>query len=65
EISGRGCEENLLLLGELYYKEGKSIEALNKFNAVLQVNPENVKAAAYVIMINDVLDFYHKDLLNP
>lgn len=65
EVSGKGREENLLLLGELYYKEGRSIEALNKFNAVLQVNPGNVKAAAYVTMINDVLDFYHKDLLNP
>ena len=58
-------EEKLLLLGELYYKEGRSVEALNKFNAVLKVNPDNTKAAAYVTMINDILNFYHKDLLNP
>ena len=41
------------------------MDALNKFNAVLKINPVNKKAAAYVTMINDVLDFYHKDLLNP
>lgn len=65
EVSQRENEEKLLVLGELYYKEGKSVEALNKFNAVLKVNPANVKAAAYVTMINDILNFYHKDLLNP
>lgn len=58
-------EEGLLLLGELYYKAGRTIDALNKFNAVLQLNPANRKAATYVTMITDVLDFYHKDLLNP
>ncbi len=65
EVSQQGSEEKLLLLGELYYKEGRSVEALNKFNAVLKINPDNVKAAAYVTMINDVLNFYYKDLLNP
>lgn len=65
ELSHRESEEKLLLLGELYYKEGRSVEALNKFNAVLRVNPANAKAAAYVTMIDDILNFYHKDLLNP
>lgn len=58
-------EELLLLLGELYYKQGKTIEALNKFNAVLRLNPGHKKAQTYVEMINNVLDFYYKDLLNP
>ncbi|WP_251623465.1 tetratricopeptide repeat protein [Odoribacter lunatus] len=58
-------EEMLLLLGELYYKKGKSIQALNKFNAVLRKNPDNIKAHTYVTMINNILNFYHKDLLNP
>jgi len=65
EVKLQESEEKLLLLGELYYKEGRSVDALNKFNAVLKINPVNKKAAAYVTMINDVLDFYHKDLLNP
>lgn len=55
----------LLVLGELYYKAGRTIDALNQFNAVLRLEPANKKAMTYVTMINDVLNFYHKDLLNP
>ena len=58
-------EEYLFLLGELYYKIGNHSKALNYFNAVLRINSRNRKAAAYVEMINDVMDFYYKDLLNP
>ena len=65
ELSHWENEEKLLVLGELYYKAGRSVEPLNKFNAVLKVNPDNAKAMAYVTMINDILNFYHKDLLNP
>lgn len=59
------CEDTLLLLGELYYGEGERVKALNKFNAVLRLNAANQKAATYVAMIRNVLDFYNKDLLNP
>lgn len=65
DIQRESSEEKLLLLGELFYNQGRSIDALNKFNAVLKLNPENTKASAYVKMINDILNFYHKDLLNP
>lgn len=66
EKAGRGAgEEVLLQLGELYYQKGRNIDALNKFNAVLKKNPQQAKARAYVTMINDILNFYHKDLLNP
>ncbi len=58
-------EEALLLLGELYYRQGRSVDALNRFNAVLCMHPDNTKAKAYVEMINDVLDFFYKDRLNP
>lgn len=64
-VSQRESEEELVVLGELYYKVGRSVEALNKFYAALKINPDNTKAAAYVTMINDILNFYHKDLLNP
>lgn len=59
------AEMDLLELGELYYREGKNTDALNKFNAVLRLNPENSKAQTYISMINKVLDFFCKDLLNP
>lgn len=58
-------EENLLCLGELIYAEGNMTEALNKFNAVLRLNPENKKARNYVTMINNILGYFCKDLLNP
>lgn len=58
-------EALLLKWGELYYRDGKNTEALNKFNSVLRLNPQNSTAAAYVTMILEVLNFYHKDLLNP
>ena len=50
-------EEEWLLLGELLYADGKMTEALNKFN--------HRKAANYVIMINNILGYYCKDMFNP
>ncbi len=58
-------EEDLLWLGELVYSEGNMTEALNKFNAVLRLNPNNRKARNYVAMIHGILGYYCKDLLNP
>lgn len=48
----------LLLLGELIYAEGRMPEALNKFNAVLRIRPDNQKARNYVVMINNILGYY-------
>ena len=62
---GQQGETWLMYTGELCYRLGKNTDALNKFNAVLRLNPENEKALAYVEMINGVLDFFCKDLLNP
>ena len=58
-------EEDLLWLGELIYAEGNMTEALNKFNAVLRLNPDNQKARNYATMIHGILGYYCKDLLNP
>lgn len=55
----------LLLLGELIYAEGHMPEALNKFNAVLRIRPDNQKARNYVVMINNILGYYCKDMFNP
>lgn len=55
----------LFVMGELYYRSGRHTDALNKFNAVLRLEPESKQAAAYVRMINGILDFFYKDLLNP
>ena len=50
---------------ELLYADGKMTEALNKFNTVLRLNPDHRKAANYVIMINNILGYYCKDMFNP
>lgn len=66
EWKKKGDQEELLLRwGELLYAEGKMTEGLNKFNAVLRLNPENQKARNYVTMINNILGYFCKDLLNP
>lgn len=57
--------ELILTLGEHLYRIGHKIEALNLFNLVLQKEPANAKAKTYVSMINGILDFFHKDMLNP
>ena len=65
-LQQEGEEEELLLwLGELIYAEGRMPEALNRFNAVLRLNPENQKARNYVTMIHNILGYYCKDMFNP
>ena len=66
QLKVQGPEELVLMqLGELIYAEGQMADALNKFNAVIRLNPENQKARNYVTMINGILGYYCKDLLNP
>ncbi|MGL5681659.1 MAG: hypothetical protein ACRDDZ_01225 [Marinifilaceae bacterium] len=52
-------------VGEEFYRIGNTILALNCFNKAVAINASNQKAKAYADMIREVLDFYHKDLLNP
>lgn len=63
--SERQDKEWLFTIGELYYRMGRHTDALNKFNALLRLEPEHVQATAYVRMIHEILDFFCKDLLNP
>ena len=58
-------EKAWLYLGELVYAEGRMADALNKFNTVLRLNPDNRQAANYVRMINGILGYYCKDMFNP
>lgn len=58
-------EDVLLELGAVYYAKGDTTRALNHFNEVMRINPGNTKAKNYLDMINGILDYYCKDLLNP
>lgn len=63
---GEGNREEVLLeLGVLYNSMADTTKALNCLNEVLRMNPENTKARTYVQMINGILNYYCKDLLNP
>lgn len=58
-------EDVLLELGAVYYAKGDTTRALNHLNEVVRINPGNTKAKNYLDMINGILDYYCKDLLNP
>ena len=55
----------LLELGVVYKARGETTQAINHLNEVMRINPENAKAKAYLEMINGILNYYCKDLLNP
>lgn len=54
-----------MLMGMSYYKMQEWGKALNCFNAVVSVDPENKNAKGYIDMIQNILKFYHKDRYNP
>ena len=60
-------ERELVLreLGVVYNAMGETTQAINHLNEVMRINPENAKAKAYLEMINGILNYYCKDLLNP
>lgn len=64
-VKERPDENSLMQLAESLYAEGRITDALNRFNTVLRLNAENLKARNYVQMIRNILDYYNKDLLNP
>ena len=55
----------LLELGVVYNAMGETMLAINRLNEVMRINPENRKAKDYLDMINGILDYFCKDLLNP
>ena len=55
----------LLELGVVYNAMVETTQAINHLNEVMRINPENAKAKAYLEMINGILNYYCKDLLNP
>lgn len=65
-LQQNGEDESMLLLsGELLYAVGRMTDALNRFNAVVRLNPDNRKAKNYAAMIIGILDYFNTDLLNP
>lgn len=57
--------EAIFLRGEIFFKLQRWGEALNQFYRYLESFPSDTKAESYCRMIQDILNFYHKDLYNP
>ena len=51
--------------GLIAYKMQRWGDALNHFNQVEEMNLRYREARNYILMISDILGFYHKDLYNP
>ena len=66
-LEEEGCDREtvLLELGVVYNAMADMTNALNCLNEVLRINPENTRAKTYVDMMNSILNYYCKDLLNP
>ena len=60
-------ENTALLLerGKLHYRMNEWGAALNDFNAILRLDPENEEARQYTEMIQEILAFRYKDIYNP
>lgn len=65
KLAGVPNGEMIFLKGEIYFKLQKWGESLNYFSLFLEQFPSNKKAESYCIMIQNILGFYNKDLLNP
>lgn len=64
---GRNPEDTAALLerGKLYYRAGMFGPAANDFNSVAGIEPSNVEAGQYLLLIDEILAFRNTDLLNP
>ena len=57
--NGAGERETVLLeLGVVYYAKGDTTQALNHFNEVVRINPENTKAKTYLDILELARDKY-------
>ncbi|WP_321344933.1 hypothetical protein [uncultured Draconibacterium sp.] len=54
-----------LLKGKLEQKYQNWGEAINSFNKVLEIDPQNTEAANNLHLIDNILNFWNPDLLNP
>lgn len=56
--------EEYYRLGNRYRKEGNWQEALNNYIAAIELDPENPAVEAKK-MLDDILNYYCKDMYNP
>ena len=58
-------KEAVFMKGEIYYKLQQWGKALNEFSLYRDFFPDDKRADSYILMIRNILGFYHHDLYNP
>ncbi len=57
--------EYYLTSGKIEQKFQHWGEAINAFNKVLRIDPENAEAQSSLLLIQNVLNFWNPDVFNP
>lgn len=65
ELEIQETVDYFLLKGKLEQKYQNWGEAINAFNKVLEIDPQNTEAANNLHLIDNILNFWNPDLLNP
>jgi cytochrome c-type biogenesis protein CcmH/NrfG len=55
----------LLLRGRIFYKMQKWGDAMNDYNSVLDLEPENAEANSGLEMAKSILGYFTPDMFNP
>ncbi|MGQ8335120.1 tetratricopeptide repeat protein [Sunxiuqinia sp. A32] len=58
-------EKLFFLRGKIHYKKQEWGEAINDFNKVLEINPDNTEAKSQIEMAIAILGYYTPDMFNP
>lgn len=59
-------DENIhLWIGKVHYKKGEWGLAINAFNEVLEINPQNQEAKSSAELASSIISYFTPDMFNP
>ncbi len=58
-------EQLHLWIGKIHYKKGEWGLAINAFNKVLEINPENQEAKSSADLAASIISYFTPDMFNP
>ena len=65
KLEEQNTADYFLLQGKIEQKYQNWGEAINAFNRVLEIDPQNAEATNNLHIIKNILNFWNPDLLNP
>lgn len=54
-----------LWIGKIHFKKGEWGLAINAFNKVLEINPDNQEAKSSAEMASSIISYFTPDMFNP